>query len=541
MSPRTIAGVVACFEPNDPVAFMTVIDSLSLREQRLAIGAANFRALCNPDVDIELVVHRGQGGERPRLTNEPVTHHDDIRTRPIVGTLRFIARSVPGAAVLATTTFHALVSPDSAMVADDGAPMSLYWRLRQRIERRFPLHYDLLRQLVLARREHRLQSRPLARRELTDGERVTEVLPAEASRRAVLIGIHWLDLGGAERWAVETVKLVRDAGFLPVVITDRESHHPWITRSEFDDAVVIPMSFPLDEPSDESFLHAVVSGFDVVGVIVHHCAWLYDRLPLIKQWRPEAQVIDSLHIIEYAGGGYPASGVHLDPFIDLHHVISPQLADWLTGPQRVLTDKVVLAPLVGLTVDPQPPSVEARSSDVFRIGFIGRFVRQKRPYLFLKLLRRLHDDGLPIHAIMHGGGELEAVIRRRIHEYGLDGVIEIRDHDVPVAETLAEIDLLVVSSQNEGITLTTFESLAAGVPVLSTDVGSQDTIVHDAMLVPRAPHGFVDAASAVVARLAADPVERRRAWEQETERARAFSAHESATEWMRRTLQAWNA
>ncbi|MFB6609579.1 glycosyltransferase [Agromyces sp. NPDC056379] len=543
MSPSTIAGVVACFEPNDLASFMAVVDRLSLREQRLAIAAANFRALCHPATEIELILHRGNGGERPRLTSAPVHRHDDIRSRPVIGTLRFRAHSAVAPVVAGSNeTFHALISPDTAMAEDDGTPMSAYWRLRQRIEHRFPLQYDLLRQRVLARRERGLHSRPLMRRPLTDEERAAAALPVvDGQQRAVLVGLHWLDLGGAERWAVETVKLVRDAGFLPIVVTDRESHQPWITRPEFDGAVVIPLSFPLDEPGDESFLRAILGDFDIAGVIVHHCAWLYDRLPLIKTWCPGVPVVDSLHIIEYAGGGYPASGVHLDPYIDLHHVISPQLADWLTGPQQVASEKVVLAPLVGLTVEQQHSGFVDTAGDTLRLGFVGRLVRQKRPYLFLKLLRRLHDDGVPIRAIMHGSGELEGTVRQRIHDYGLDGLVELRDHEAPVSETLAEIDLLVVSSQNEGITLTTFEALAAGVPVLSADVGSQDTIVHDEMLVPRAPHGFVDDAAAAIAHLATDPEARREAWEQEMARARAFSAQESATEWMRRTLQAWNA
>lgn len=520
---------------------MGVLGSLTLREQRLVVGAANFRALCTPSDDIELTIHRGRGGERPRLTSAAVDHGDDLRTRPVIGVLRFAADAAPTSAGRARSSYHALVSPDSALGEDHGAPISLYWRLRQSIEHRYPLQYDLLRQRVLSRRERALHDRPLPRRALTDEERAVAALPSPTGQRAVLIGLHWLDLGGAERWAVETVRLVREAGMLPIVVSDKDSHQPWISRPEFDDAVVIPLSFPLDEPEEESFLRSIVAQYDLAGVIVHHCAWLYDRLPLIRQWRPGIRVIDALHIIEYAGGGYPASGVHLDPFIDTHHVISPQLADWLTGPQGIAPEKVTLAPLVGLTVEQQRSAFAASSAAPLRIGFVGRFVRQKRPYLFLKLIRRLHDDGVPISAVMHGGGELEGDVRRRIREYDLEGVVAVRDHDVPVEETFHEIDLLVISSQNEGITLTTFESLAAGVPVLSADVGSQDTIVHSDMLVPRAPQPFVEAATEAIVRLVGDPDARRSAWEEQMARARAFSAQESATDWMRRTLQSWNA
>lgn len=59
--------------------------------------------------------------------------------------------------------------------------------------------------------------------------------------------MHWLQSGGAERWAMETVALARQAGLLPIVITDSDGHQPWITRHEFDDTVLLPLTMPLQD------------------------------------------------------------------------------------------------------------------------------------------------------------------------------------------------------------------------------------------------------------------------------------------------------
>ena len=48
---------------------------------------------------------------------------------------------------------------------------------------------------------------------------------------------------------------------------------------------------------------------------------------------------------------------------------------------------------------------------------------------------------------------------------------------VPVSRTYEDADVLLVSSVNEGITLTTIEAISDGVPVLSANVGSQETLV----------------------------------------------------------------
>jgi glycosyltransferase involved in cell wall biosynthesis len=378
-------------------------------------------------------------------------------------------------------------------------------------------------------------------RQLTQAEEGIKPLPQSSGPRAVLFGLHWLDLGGAERWALETIKLAREAGLLPIVVTDRESHQQWLDKPELDGTVIVPLSFPLAEQQPEYFLRSVLMHFNIVGVVVHHCAWLYDRLPYVRRWRPGVPVVDTLHVIEYAGGGYPATSAHLDPYIDIHHVISPQLFEWFTEVQRIESEKVVLAPLVGLTTASEEPQFSAQSEpgEPFTLGFVGRFVRQKRPYLFLKLVRKLRERGVNVRAILHGSGELDGFIRHHIQKDGLSEHVELRDHGSPVADTLRDIDLLVVSSQNEGITLTTLESLTAGVPVLSADVGSQNTIVDGDLLVPRAPHAFVEASAPVIERLADSVDARRDAWQRQLHHAKRFSERESAQDWMRRTLRQW--
>src|SRR5690606_37449508 len=97
----------------------------------------------------------------------------------------------------------------------------------------------------------------------------------------------------------------------------------------------------------------------------------------------------------------------------------------------------------------------------------------------------------------------------------LEHIIESRAHTRPVVDTWSEADLLVVSSQNEGLTLTTFEAVAAGVPVLSSDVGSQSTIVRGPVLVPAAPGAFVREATRAITALVASEDVRRAVWEDE--------------------------
>ncbi len=53
--------------------------------------------------------------------------------------------------------------------------------------------------------------------------------------------------------------------------------------------------------------------------------------------------------------------------------------------QGVAGEKVVMAPLGGLTVDPQRREISAgvREGEPFTVAFIGRMARQKAPEVFL--------------------------------------------------------------------------------------------------------------------------------------------------------------
>jgi hypothetical protein len=115
----------------------------------------------------------------------------------------------------------------------------------------------------------------------------------------------------------------------------------------------------------------------------------------------------------------------------------------------------------------------------------------------------------------------------------------MRGADRSVADTLAEADVLVISSDNEGVTLTSFEADAAGVLVLSADVGSQASVVPEAMLVPRPPLAFLREAERVVVGLSDDPGLAARLLPQQHAQVEAFAALPRARDWTRALYERW--
>jgi glycosyltransferase involved in cell wall biosynthesis len=537
---------------------------LSTRERRLLVGALNFHALMAPGRELTVDLYDGDWTTLPRTTDDATFTGMSRQFRTRTATIRVVSE-VPAEGrthlraeqssdrLSASTRRHLHISRDDVLRMDPPRDLStaLRPRLLRAVRASIPLLYDEARDLELLRHRRALVTRAPRRRyddEFAPGgiHSDSEHVPAPAAMpgapRAVLFGLHWFELGGAERWAFESVRIARDAGFLPIVLTNRESHQPWLTRPELDGALLIPFSESTSlsqTPGVEQLLRALFASFDIRGVAIHHNQWLYDRIHWIRRSHPDLPIVDSTHIVEYRGGGYPLSSVLVEEAITAHHVISPSLRSWMVEVQGVDASKVVLAPLGGLTVDIDSPRFREREpGDPLSVAFIGRMARQKAPEVFVSMAHRLRHR-TDLRFIMHGDGDMASWVDDIIARQGMSDRIERHDSTVPVGSTLDRAHVLVVPSHNEGLTLTSLEAIAHGVPVLSTDVGAQRDLIPDDALVPRGPHRAVRGLARLVDRLARDEDSRRRLWENERDAESRLLAHRSANEWFAQEVSTW--
>lgn len=150
----------------------------------------------------------------------------------------------------------------------------------------------------------------------------------------------------------------------------------------------------------------------------------------------------------------------------------------------------------------------AQSSAVPVIVSVGRF---KAPKDFVSLVRALRD--LPagtFSAHLIGSGPEHATVAREIRELGLTDAVELLGERENVPELLAKADVFVLSTLSEGLPMTVLEAMAAGVPVVASDVGGvPELVVHEetGLLVPA---GDRVALASALARLLAEPDLRRR-------------------------------
>lgn len=548
------------------------IENLSKRMQRLVYGAVDYNSLIQPGRTLTYKLYMGEKWQYPRLTDTSTLSGDITEQMGLVPFMVFKATSVSrnqtdfsphyfvgDDQILDHNVRHILLTPDDATDRDvelNHPVNSKAVKLYNTLESSVPTAFDVFRDAKRTIREH-VGKKPIRMTMARSADNVNkvgkvqhpwvEVTPGRApkgSPRAVVVAMHWFQAGGAERWALETVKLVRDAGFIPIVITDRDGHQPWIADPAFDDAILLPMTMPVQErPGDSPVLRALFEQFDIAGILIHHCQWMYDNAWWVKTHFPQTRIVDSLHIVEYYfHGGFPKESVAHDEWIDLHHVISPQLEHWLINDHQIAPEKVVDAPLVGLTADAKTPSFKERDkTKPFTVAYIGRMVRQKRPEAFI-LAAKAVNAAYPgkVRFIMQGNGDMDAFSDMMIKRYGLEEVIERRALDAPVAQTYRDADALLISSINEGITLTSIEAISAGVPVLSANVGSQETLIPPKGLCRRMTSNFVHDAKSALSHILNNEEDRRKLWESELARLQKFSELESAEAYFKKMLKEWH-
>lgn len=548
------------------------IENLSKRMQRLVYGAVDYNSLIQPGRTLTYKLYMGEKWQYPRLTDTSTLSGDITEQMGLVPFMVFKATSVSrnqtdfsphyfvgDDQILDHNVRHILLTPDDATDRDvelNHPVNSKAVKLYNTLESSVPTAFDVFRDAKRTIREH-VGKKPIPMTMARSADNVNkagkvqhpwvEVTPGRApkgSPRAVVVAMHWFQAGGAERWALETVKLVRDAGFIPIVITDRDGHQPWIADPAFDDAILLPMTMPVQErPGDSPVLRALFEQFDIAGILIHHCQWMYDNAWWVKTHFPQTRIVDSLHIVEYYfHGGFPKESVAHDEWIDLHHVISPQLEHWLINDHQIAPEKVVDAPLVGLTADAKTPSFKERDkTKPFIVAYIGRMVRQKRPEAFI-LAAKAVNAAYPgkVRFIMQGNGDMDAFSDMMIKRYRLEEVIERRALDAPVAQTYRDADALLISSINEGITLTSIEAISAGVPVLSANVGSQETLIPPKGLCRRMTSNFVHDAKSALSHILNNEEDRRKLWESELARLQKFSELESAEAYFKKMLKEWH-
>jgi len=119
------------------------------------------------------------------------------------------------------------------------------------------------------------------------------------------------------------------------------------------------------------------------------------------------------------------------------------------------------------------------STVTLQCAFIGRVTQIKRPDRFLDVVTEITRRGVEIEFLMAGDGELLDSCRERITREHLP--VQVLGWQSDIEKVLAAADLVVLTSDNEGTPLSLIQAGMAGLPVVTTRVGSVPEVVLDGL------------------------------------------------------------
>ena len=144
-------------------------------------------------------------------------------------------------------------------------------------------------------------------------------------------------------------------------------------------------------------------------------------------------------------------------------------------------DKFGLMP-PGLAIGVLPDRQDSRNAltlpaNSLQCAFIGRVTRIKRPDRFLDVVSEIKKRGVNLDFFIVGDGELLDVCRERIKQEDLP--VTILGWQSYIERVLSAADMVVLTSDNEGTPLSLIQAGMAGLPVVTTNVGSVPEVVLD--------------------------------------------------------------
>ena len=133
------------------------------------------------------------------------------------------------------------------------------------------------------------------------------------------------------------------------------------------------------------------------------------------------------------------------------------------------------------------------SEDEVAIGIIGRLVPIKNHHLFVSVAKQVLDKySGKVRFFIVGDGELRTELEHHCTQIGMkfNVTAEVRTNEAPLTfcswrtdidRINAGLDIIALTSKNEGTPVSLIEAQASGKPVVATDVGGTRNVVSDSV------------------------------------------------------------
>jgi glycosyltransferase involved in cell wall biosynthesis len=139
------------------------------------------------------------------------------------------------------------------------------------------------------------------------------------------------------------------------------------------------------------------------------------------------------------------------------------------------------------------------------IGIVARLDPVKNHEMLLNAFRMVVDVVPQVRLWIIGDGVLRNYLEELVENLQLSGAVKFFGNRSDVPQLLACMDLLALASSSEGLPMSILEGMAAGKPIVATDVGGVATVVQPDITGLLVPSGDADAMAKALIYLLLNP------------------------------------
>ncbi|WP_167347000.1 glycosyltransferase family 4 protein, partial [Paenibacillus jamilae] len=238
-----------------------------------------------------------------------------------------------------------------------------------------------------------------------------------------------------------------------------------------------------------SFIHYYITSRKIDILFISNSYFGYYLIPWLRKEFPDISIIDYVHMEEWywRAGGYARTSGAFGDFIEKTYVCNDHLRHVMIE-SFDKKDHEVETVYIGVDEEEFNPDYTKEghirvdlniSQDQPLILFPCRLHPQKRPFLMVEIVKRLKVLLPDVIVVVVGDGpqwdELLTVIKKEKLQHSIYCVGRKDD----MRPYYRDSQVTLVCSLKEGLSLTAYESLAMGVPVVTSDVGGQKELINN--------------------------------------------------------------
>lgn len=305
----------------------------------------------------------------------------------------------------------------------------------------------------------------------------------------VMMLIPWMEMGGADLFNLDIVKRINKENFEVSILTTVPGENSW--RQKFEDYVTDVFELPsfLDIKNYAHFISYFIKSREIDIVFISNSYYGYYIIPWIKKNFPAIVIVDCVHAETkfWKSGGYVRTSAVFDEIIN-KTIVSNEHTKNVMIEKYNKKDENIQVIYTGIDKDYfNPYAVESSNlKSEYKINkdrpvilFLCRIAPEKRPFFLLEIALETKKTIKDICFLVIGDGPQLAEFKEKINQYGLNNTVYCVGRLEDIRPVYKISDISIICSLNEGLSINTINSMQMGVPVISSDVGSQYELVNN--------------------------------------------------------------